>query len=333
MATTQLSDVVVPEEFTDYQVANSVEKTALYQSGALAKNAAISDQLGAGAASFTVPFWLDLGNAEANVVNDDPAAFSVPNKIGSGKQVVRKSYLHNSWSAMNLASELSGSDAVARVKSRVLDYWDRQWQRRVIGSLRGVLANNIKTAATGGNDGDMVLDISALTGGAEKFSASAVIDAAATMGDRADDLVAIAMHSATYNTALKADLIQFRPDSEGKPIRTYRGLAVIVDDGMPVAAGKYTTILLGAGVVGFGATSPRIAAGTEIENLPSAGNGGGQAVLHSRFNVGIHPLGFTWVETNVVGESPAIAELSDAANWKRVVERKAVPLAYLVHKL
>jgi len=47
-------------------------------------------------------------------------------------------------------------------------------------------------------------------------------------------------------------------------------------------------------------------------------------------NMGMHPAGFTWVETTVADESPSLAELALPANWSRVVERKAVPLAFLI---
>lgn len=46
-------------------------------------------------------------------------------------------------------------------------------------------------------------------------------------------------------------------------------------------------------------------------------------------NLAAHPLGFAWVEGTIAGESPTIAELGTAAHWDRVVERKAVPLAFL----
>lgn len=328
MATTRLSDVIVPVEFTDYIVQNTMEKTALVQSGVATRNGVIQAQLQAGADSFTIPNWFDLGNEEANIVNDDPADLSVPYKINAGKQLVRKSFLHNSWSAMNLASELSGDDALQRIRSRTVAYWERQLQRRLIASLNGIIADNVANDAS-----DMVLDISALVGDAAKFSATAVIDATAELGDNLSAVTAIAMHSDIYRAALKADLIAFIPQSEGAPIRTYRGLAVIVDDGLPSAGGNYTTALFGPGAVGFGVSAPRIAEGTEVENLPSAGKGGGQQILHSRVNLAVHPAGFTWQEASVVGESPSIAELDDAANWNRVFERKAIPLAFLISKV
>lgn len=332
MAVTQIADVIVPVEFSQYIVQNSVEKSALVQSGIVVRNTEIEAQLRAGASTFSVPYWKDLADDEANIVTDNPAQLAVPRKLGSGKQLIRKSFNHASWSAMNLASELSGSDALKRIQERVSAYWLRQSQRRLIASLNGILADNVANDAS-----DMVNDISAASGAAANFSAGAVIDTAGTLGDGMRDLVAVAMHSSTYKAALKADLIQTVPQSQGGFLQTFRGLAVLIDDGLPVsgtgATAKFTTVLFGPGSVGYGMTEPRIAAGTEIENLPSAGNGGGQQILHSRVNVAMHPLGFSWKETTVTSESPSLAELALPANWDRVAERKAVPLAFLIHKV
>ncbi len=329
MSVVRLTDIIEPSVFTDYIVTNTMQKTALVQSGVLARNDVIAQQLKAGAHSFTVPMWLDLADDEANIANDDPAQKSTPHKIGTDKQIVRKSFLHNSWSAMNLASEIAGSDALGRIQSRVQSYWERQLQKRLIASINGVLADNVANDA-----GDMVLDISAETGDKAKFSAAAVIDAAGTLGDALADVTGIAMHGDVYRAALKADLIEFVKDSNCSMLMpTFRGLAVVQDDSMPVTAGVDTTALFGQGAFGYAMTAPSIADGTEVENLPSAGNGGGQQVLHSRYNLGLHPAGFSWKETAVVGESPTIAELADATNWSRIVERKACKLAFLISKL
>jgi hypothetical protein len=327
MTTVRIADVVVPDQFTAYVVDNSVEKTALYESGVVRRNGQIVTQLQAGADSFTVPFWRDLANDEANVASDDPNVDAVPHALGTGRQLVRKAFLHNSWSAMNLASELSGGDALVRIQDRATAYWGRQFQRRLIASLRGVLADNVAN-----DGGDMVHDISAGVGAAAVFNATAVIEAALTLGDQVDALRAIAVHSDIYGVMLKADLIQYVPDSQGGLIRTYRGLSVIVDDGLPVSGGNYTTALFGNNAVNFAMTAPRIAQGTEVENKPSSGNGGGQQILHSRVNLACHPAGFSWVEGSVTAESPTIAELALAANWNRILDRKAIPIAFLIAK-
>ena len=339
MAQVQITDVVVPAEFTAYQVENSMLSTALFQSGVVLPNGEMSAQLNAGAEQFTVPFWSDIPDIEADISTDNAAVLSTPQKITAAAQVVKKSFLHASWSEMSLASELSGSEALERVQSRVLAYWDRQWEKRLIASLMGVLYSNVAN-----NGGDMVNDIHALSGTvtlpgtavtvpANAFNGLAVINTALTIGDRLSDMKAIAMHSYIYGEALKNNEIQFfKPSDNSLQIPTYKGMACIVDDSLTTAtAGVYVTILFGPGAVGFAVAAPRTGYGTEIWRTPAAGNGGGQTTLHSRFDVAIHPLGFAWTNASVASLSPVQAELALAANWTRAYsQRKSVPLAFLI---
>jgi hypothetical protein len=256
---TQLADIIQPTEFTAYQVENSMVSTALHQSRVVVPNGEMEAQLSAGAESFTVPFWNDLPDVEADITNDDPTVNSTAQKVTAAKQVVRKSFLHASWSEMSLASELSGSDALARIQSRVQAYWDRQWEKRLIASLMGVLYSNVANNAS-----DMVNDIhqaagtitipsTTVTVPANQFNGQSVIDTALTPGDRLADVQAIAMHSGIYGRALKANEIQFfKPSDNSLQIPTYKGMAVIVDDNLTTAtAGVYVTILFGPGAVGY----------------------------------------------------------------------------------
>jgi hypothetical protein len=336
---TQISDVVVPAEFSSYVVENSLVSTALFESGVLVKNALIDSHLAAGSTNFTIPFWGDLGENDPDITNDNPAVFSTALKLAAHAQVVRKSFLHQSWSEMNLASELAGSDALVRIQSRVMDYWNRTQERRLISSLMGVLYSNVAN-----NSGDMVNDIHALTGTitlpgttvtvpANAFNGLSVVDTALTIGDRLSDMQAIAMHSKIYGEALKNNEIQFfKPSDNSLQIPTYKGMAVIVDDNLTTATtGVYVTILFGAGAVGFGTSEPNTGYGTEIWRVPSAGNGGGLTELHSRINCSVHPLGMSFAAASVAGQSPTSAELALSANWTRsVTQRKSIPLAFLI---
>lgn len=328
MAVTRISDVIVPTKFTDYIVANTMQTNSFVLSNIVQRNAEIEDQLKAGAQSFSVPFWGDLADDEADVIGDDPAVNSTPAKLTTGKQIVRKSFLHKSWSAMNLASELAGDDALTRIQTRAAEYWTRQVERRLISTLNGILADNVANDA-----GDMIYDISGLAGAAAVFTPAAVITAAGTLGDRMRDVAGFAVHSATYKKMLSDDMITTIPNSSGGWIQTFRGLALVIDDQLPVSGAVYTSVLFAPGAVGWGISEPRVAEGTEVENLPSSGNGGGQQVLHSRVNLAVHPAGFQWKEASVAGNSPTITELATATNWDRVVERKAVPIAFLKCKL
>jgi hypothetical protein len=332
MAQVQITDVVVPAEFTQYQVEQSMVSTAFFQSGVLMRNGEMQAQLNAGAQSFTVPFWSDIPDVEADITTDVLATLSTPQKISAAAMLVRKSFLHASWSEMSLASELSGSDALVRVQSRVQAYWDRQWEKRLIASLLGVLYSNVAN-----NGGDMVTDIH-LTGGGSPtvvnmMSATAVVNTALTLGDRLNDMKMIAMHSHIYGEALASDQITFfKPSVISLDIPTYKGMGVIVDDSLVTStAGVYITILFGPGALGFAVAPPRTGFGTEIWRIPEAGNGGGNTTLHSRFDVALHPLGFAFSGASVASVSPTQAELALAANWTRAYsQRKSVPLAFLI---
>ncbi len=76
MAQTQIADVIVPAEFTAYQVENSMVSTALYQSGVVLPNGEMASQLQAGAQSFTVPFWSDISDTEADITSDNASVLS-----------------------------------------------------------------------------------------------------------------------------------------------------------------------------------------------------------------------------------------------------------------
>ncbi len=328
MAQTQISDVIVPAEFSSYIVENSLVSTAIFQSGVALPNALISEQLQAGSTQFTVPIWSDDGESETDVTSDNIAVLSTPLKLTAAPQVVRKSFLHQSWSEMSLASELAGSDALARVQSRVLAYWQRQYERRIIASMLGVLYSNVANDAS-----DMVNDISGLVGTLANFNGDSVIDTALTLGDRLSDVKMIAMHSKIYGEALKNDEITFfKPSDNSLDIPTYKGMGVIVDDNLTTStAGLYVTVLMGPGAFGFGVSEPNTGFSTELFRIPSAGNGGGNTTLHTRYNSAFHPLGMSFTNASVVGESPLLAELALPANWARAVtQRKSIPLAFLV---
>ena len=336
MPTTQIADLVVPEEFTRYQVENSFVSSAFLQSGVAVQNGVIQDQLAAGATQFTVPVWNDLADIEPNYSTDNPNQLSTPNKINAYSMNVRKTFGNQSWSTMDLAGELSGDSPLQRIKDRVAAYWTRHMERRLIASLLGVLYSDVAN-----NSGDMVVDISGAGGGDTAFNGNAVINAAATLGDRLNDVKAIAMNSRTYKQALINDEVTVLPSSQGQPIRTYKGLAVILDDSLQTAAGLDITVLFAPGAVGYGTSEPREGVGTEVWRNPAAGNGGGQSILYSRMNIAMQPAGFTWSDTYtsggntvaITGESPSLDDLATPGHWTRATsQRKAIPLAFLITK-
>jgi hypothetical protein len=347
MPVIQLLDVIQPDFFAQYLAESSMTSTALFQSGVLIPHPLMEAEISSGGNTINIPFWGDLtsaadaGGIDPNLSNDNPALLSTPKKINAHNQVVRKSYLNDSWGAMNFAGELAGSDPMQRIAERVMSYWDRTYEHRLIQSLIGILLSNVANNAS-----DMVIDISGATAAnpiaingtqytSASFTRNAVIDAVGTIGDRMSDFKAIAMHSSIYREAAKNNEIQYIRDSDNNILfATYAGYAVIKDDSlfMP-AAGVFLSVLFGPGAVGFASGEPSTGFGTEVWRYPDQGSGGGASTLFSRRNSIIHPLGFSFTSASVAGTSPTSAELALALNWQRVAyQRKTVPMCFLVSK-
>ena len=336
MAVTKIADVVVPEIYTPYKQLVTEQKSALIQSGVVARDASIDTLLNGGGLTFNTPSWKDLDNDEENTSTDNEASFSVPKKIGTVTEISVRLNRNQSWSAMDLAADLAGSKPMAAIGNRVGYYWTRRLQAMFIATMQGVFADNAAAPTAGEHvQNDLTNNISgtAYSAGVTDFSAEAFIDTAVTMGDSAEALGMCFMHSIVYARAQKNNLIDFIPDSEGRVnIPTFLGRQVVVDDGMPATGGVFDTWLFGAGAVRWGSGSPKVP--TEVDRKPDAGNGGGQDILHNRVEWVIAPTGNAYVGTPANGGPSNAAtanNLAAAASWARVFsERKQIKIARLI---
>lgn len=333
MADVRLADIIDTIVYMDLEPVNSPEKTAFFESG-IAVRETMLDQIAAGSTrTAELPFWTDLdASVEPNYSSDDPASSATPQKVTQGEQIARKAFLNQGYSAMDLARELAmGDDALQHVRNRFGTYWMRQWQRRLIATVRGVYADN---AANDG--GDMVEDIASESiagqSAATRWSLQAFTNAAYTMGDMVDGVTAIAVHSAVAKQITEQNGAEDVRDSEGNLLyRSYLGRRIIVDDQLPAVAGttdgvKYLSVLMGPGAVGYGEALPTVP--VEVDRAPRAGDGGGQEEIWERKTWLLHPHGFQ--NTGAPAAlSFTLAELQAATTWDRVVERKNVPMAFL----
>ena len=333
MANVQLSDAIIPEVYLDYGSNDSPEKTAFVESGIAVTNPVLQAQANNGGNTVEIPHWNDIDSSVEPNIGDTSDTQATPNKIGSGKQTGRNAYLNNGWGTKDLVGEIAGSEPMRHIRNRTDKYWSRQWQYRILATAQGIQASNVANDSS-----DMINDIAIEDGTAATDAAligrSAVVEAAFTLGDAFGQTGVIAMHSVVYKRLVNLNDITFIPDSQGTlNIPTYLGKRVIVDDGMPVVAGgtsgfKYTTMLFGAGAIGYGMGSPAVP--VEVERDASSGLGSGLETLWERKTWLVHPSGFNFTSSSVASESATLAELRTAANWTRVYDRKQIPLAYLV---
>lgn len=327
----KLSDVIDVEVYQDLPAVNSPEKTAFFESGIVTRSAEMDTFASGPSQTGTLPFWNDIdADVEPNY-SDDSDDEAAPGKVDQGSQAYSIAYLNNGWAAKDLVNELSmGAEALQHVKNRVDTYWTRQWQRRLIASAQGILADNVAN-----DNGDMVYtaysDVASPTA-ANKFSLtnfnSAVIG---TLGDAFEGVSVIAMHSAVYHTMVDGNGAEDVRDSEGTLLyRSYKGHRIVVDDSLPVTTGtnsdKYLCVIFGMSAFAYGKGSPSVP--VEVDRDAKSGKGGGEETFWTRNTWLLHPAGFQHSGAPA-GQSFSLAELRLAAQWDRVVDRKNVPLAFL----
>lgn len=332
-AAATLLDIYDPTIFNAGVQEMAIELNRFVQSGIMTVDPRISAMASGPGSTGDLPFFKGLTNDEPNYSSDDPATSATPAKITGAKQIYAVAYKNKAWSTMDMARELGLEDPLGAIMSRVGHYWAVDTEKRLINTAQGILLDNIANDSS-----DMVnaihLETTVGVDATNLISAEAVIDAAATMGDHATDLSAIAMHSVPYANLQKLNLIDFIPDARGEvSIPTYLGYRVIVDDSLAPRAGTtsgfvYTTILFSVGSVAYGSGTPPVP--SEMDRAPGTGNGGGQDILWSRATEILHPYGFAFDTTSVSAITATYAELAAAAQWDRVyAERKNIGIAFL----
>jgi hypothetical protein len=323
MTETRLADMIVPTIFNNYVQTLTTEKSRLFRSGIITDLSSTIDAQIEGK-TVNMPFFNDLDTNDAEVVLDDTSDLAV-GKMTTGQDVAVKLLRGKAFGSTDLSADLSGADPISAVADRFANWWDIRFQKALLASLGG--------AMSAANMAANVNDISALTGGAQYFDADSFIDSAFLLGDEQGGLTGVAVHSLTLKAMVKADLIDYIPDSEGKlTIPTYMGKLVIEDDGMPVsgsgATRVFTTYIFGEGAIAYGEKAPRVA--VEVERRALVGMG--QEYIVNRRQWVMHPRGVKWIGTPV-GPTPTNTELAVGTNWTRVYDPKLIRIVAFKHML
>lgn len=313
--TTRIADVIVPEVFNPYVIQRTAELSALQQSGIIANNPELDKLASAGGRIINMPYWEDLTGDDEVLSDSTPLT---PDKITASKDAAVLLLRGKAWSANDLAKALSGDDPMGAIGDLVAAYWARRRQATLISILKGVFDSPSMASNTH--------DISKETDN-NGFTAETFIDASYKLGDAENKLTAISVHSITYASLRKQNLIEFIKDSDNQQIPTYMGKRVIVDDGMPVDDDVFTTYIFGQGAIGLGNGGAPVPTETDRDSLQ------GDDILINRQHFILHPRGVKFTDAEVAGEAPTNAELANADNWTRVYEPKNVRIVAFKHKI
>lgn len=318
-AATLIEHIVEPDVFAAYVIERTAELSALWSSGIVAPvpELGIPDTPYRGGRILNMPFWQDL-TGEDEVLDDSTAL--TPAGITTAQDVCRALFRGRAWSANDLAGTVAGDDPMAAIGNLVAAWWARRMQACLLATLTGVFASSSMSGA--------IHDISDEDGDKAVIGAETTLDALQLLGDASSRLTGFAMHSAAVTKLKKLDLVDVVPASEqGDEIVSYMGKRIVVDDGLPVTEGVYTSYIFGAGAIGYDETLPRVPVETERNALA------GDEILVMRRHFVLHPRGVAWQEQVCAGVSPSNAELANGTNWELVYEQKNVRLVQFVHRV
>ncbi|WP_375283927.1 major capsid protein [Sphingobium yanoikuyae] len=332
MATTRLSNIIEPKIFAQYVLAQTVEKSAVLNSGIITRTPEAAQLANSGGTVMDLPHWNVLDYGESSVGSDDPDRKGETAGITAAKQVAQKNFRNKAWSSMALAGLVAGSDPMQAIATFAANYWSKDLQNTLLAMLKGIAVNNVAD-----NGGDMVVNVATDGTGAvtaaQKAGYATIADTFQTMGDAQDSLGMIVMHSFVKTELQKSEPGAWGPISAVAPFGTYYGRTVIVTDACPVEQGTnrktYTTFMLGQGAFAYGEGDLGEDA-AEVGRDPHSGDNSGEDKLFTRKAFVLHPRGYqSLAAVTAPFKSPTNAQFAAEGALKRVYDRKLVPIAIL----
>ena len=327
MPVTTIADLqIVPSKFSAYILERTTEKSTLVKSGVTTEDPTVSQVINGtpkGGNIITMPFYKPL-TGEDEVFGEEEVEVD---KVGTDNEIATLLIRQRAWGDTDLSRVFGGTDPLAAIGDLASDWWITREQAVMLSTLKGVLD------PTKGALKSHVLDVSGVAGSDCIIGVVNTLDAKQLMGDAADKLGLVFMHSATFTRLQKQQKIDSEYDSDLKiKIDYYLGYRVIIDDGMPVTGGVYDTYFLGKNVFARNDGMPTGLIGVETDrNKRKSEN-----ILINRRALVMHPLGLSWkADATLTGgkKYASNADLEKAANWTLKKDHKNIPIVCLRHKI
>lgn len=327
MPITTISDMqIVPSKFAEYIITRTTEKSMLVRSGITMSDPTISQVINGtpkGGNLITMPYYKPL-TGEDEVFGEEEIGVD---KISTDNEIATLLIRQRAWGDTDLSRVFGGSDPLAAIADLASDWWITREQAVMLSILKGILDPSKGALKS------HVLDVSAEEGTDCIIGVDNTLSAKQLMGDAADKLGLVFMHSATYTQLQKQQKIDTEYDATLQiKINYYLGYQVVIDDGMPAAGGVYDTYFLGKGVFARNDGMPAGLIGVETDrNKRKAEN-----ILINRRALVMHPLGISWNANATLADGKKYASNADLvkpANWTLKKDHKNIPIVALKHKL
>ncbi|MGN1230072.1 MAG: major capsid protein [Prevotella sp.] len=325
----------------NWKAAIDPVRTAMIDSGAVQTNREIARMIANGSNQYTIPFYNVLGGTPDNY--DGTTDMTVTEPDGGYQTGVVYGRMH-AWKDRDFIHDFnSGANPMTQISSQVAKFWNKKRQDRLIGIMSGIFGLPDDESAYWDawqlHTLNIALASGSTAGEANMVDAASAADAMQkACGDNSGIFSMAIMHSKVANDLAKKQLLEFRKYTDAAGIeRTvniadWNGLTVIVDDGVPatpnaqdLSAVDYTTYLFGTGAIQYAEAPVEKPVETDRVVLEA----GGYNVLATRFRETLHPNGFSYT-LPAATISPTDVQLATAAQWKVVVDPKAIPIARII---
>lgn len=331
MGGTYLSDIVTRPEFLSYVAEAIYEQSAMLRSGGVVRDGSLDAR--SGGVKVEVPTWKPISPVEEQIRSDatwgtSAKGYLTPQKITAGKQTAPILHRGFSYAVDDLSRLGSGTDPMGQIRNYLSQAINKLKMATLLSQLDGLFATAYKALET-----DVSADVAptALTA-ANFLSASSAIAAKSKLGERADRLSIIVVHSSVYFYLQQVGMLTFSSSSlssgqqiswggggvgiTNDQIAYFAGMQVIVDDTIQAVDGaggttgnaqKYPCYIMAQGAIAEGVQQElRIEADRNILSK--------QDVISVDYHYGYHCFGSDYQGA----DNPDNTVLGTAGSWSNI---------------
>lgn len=313
------------EVFTGMMQEADYWKTPIIASGIVQQDSSIMDLIGEKGNVATIPIYkpLDANESGMEPLNNDGLTNNTPVEISGDKQTCMLIQRMKAFKAKDFTKELTGADPMTLIRNKIAGYYAQVWEIELMNIAAAVLGVSALS--------DHVLDLASKD---KQIEAGTIYDVEqAALGDMADGLGLIVMHSMIYKQYKKLDMVDFDKYTVAGMIKdaitlpTIAGKHVLVTDSYTKdSSGNYLTYLFGEGAfLSCDKNNYENQYTTDYDPETSAG----VEKFYTKQGKVLHPNGLSLAVDNIAKESPTKAELGTAANWSLKYNTKNVKMGLI----
>lgn len=312
------------EVFTGMMQEADYWRTPIIASGIVQQDSSIMNLIGEQGNVATIPIYKPLNANESGMeaLNNDGMTDNTPVEIRGDKQTCMLIQRMKAFKAKDFTKELTGADPMTLIRNKIAGYYAQVWEIELMNIAAAVLSVSGLS--------NHVLDLATES---KSIEAGTIYDAEqAALGDMAEGLGLLVMHSMIYKEYKKMDMVDFSKYVVGGLIQkeitlpTIAGKHVLVTDNFTKNDTTYLTYLFGEGAfLSCDKNNYEKQYTTNYDPETSAGI----EKFYTKQGKVLHPNGLSLAVDNIAKESPTKAELGTTANWSLKFNEKNVKMGLI----